>query len=437
MIIITIIFNMSNKFWIYLLLIISIVSLSHAKLLFVHETFRHGARSSDIGIETEEDFPNGKGMLTASGMRQHFLLGSYIRDRYINKTQFMSPTYEVSELYIQSTQVPRTVQSAQCQLMGMYPLGTSEKLQEKQVKSAIPNIKVDNLEKIQKELGLNPVVDGYQPIPVHNFDVNTEDDVLGYANCPILFKDYEEKVMNETYWKKFDDFYGPLIYDKISEIFGVPKEQMKFMLAVMLADVLYAEKFQGVKPRYNFTESEWEILKSFQVTMLLNSLSEKSIKIIASRYTLPIVEMMKKKLGKSYNVTATNPYGDSKMILFSSHDLQLSFLLKTLAPTNLDLKFVEFASNLFYELAKDDSFMCSVFNYDSCYTVRAIYNGKTLSLPGCSSDICTFSEFENYINSRLYSYEQLSIEWNSPVPPGFVPDPVKISPQKILEYYLK
>ena len=62
----------------------TITWLGHSKLLFVHETFRHGARSSDIGIESEYDFPNGKGMLTASGMRQHYLLGAYVRDRYVN-----------------------------------------------------------------------------------------------------------------------------------------------------------------------------------------------------------------------------------------------------------------------------------------------------------------------------------------------------------------
>ena len=354
---------------------------------------------------------------------------------YRSKTQFLSPTYDVSEIYVQSTQVPRTVQSAQCQLMGLYPLGTSEKLQEKQIKGAVPNIKIDDLEEIQKQLGLNPVVDGFQPIPVHNYDVNTEDDVLGYANCPFLFKDYEERVLNETFWEKFDDYYRPLIYEQLSQIFGIPKENIKFMVAFMLSDVLYAEKFQGIKPRYNFTDQEWDIIKSMQLTMLFNSLSEKSIKLIASRYTLPIVEMMKKKLGKSFNSTVTKPYNDSKMILFSSHDLQLSTLLKTLNASNLSLNFIEFASSLFYELSKDDSFMCSVFNYDSCYTVKVIYNGMTLSLPGCSEEICTFAEFEAYINSRIYNYDQVARECYLGVPTDFEPNFEKIKPKAIFNSY--
>mmetsp|Transcript_5301 Transcript_5301/g.6307 ORF Transcript_5301/g.6307 Transcript_5301/m.6307 type:complete len:104 (-) Transcript_5301:250-561(-) len=99
-----------------------------------------------------------------------------------------------------------------------------------------------------------------------------------------------------------------------------------------------------------------------QITLLLNSVSNESIKAVASRYTLPIFEMMKKKIGLPFNETTTENYGDAKMILFSSHDLQLSFIMKTLAPTNYNLTYVEFASNLFYELHKEDSIVCAEKN---------------------------------------------------------------------------
>jgi len=178
-------------------------------------------------------------MLTASGMRQHYLLGAYVRDQYINKTHLLSPSYNANEFYVQSTQVPRTIQSAEAQVLGIYPLGTTKKLEPKQVKKAVPNIKIDDLEKIQKELGLDAVIDGFQPIPVHNYNIDSEDDVLGYANCPLLVKDYETRLMNDTFWKEFDEYYGPRIYQKLAETFDFPVEQMKFMVAYMLADVLF------------------------------------------------------------------------------------------------------------------------------------------------------------------------------------------------------
>lgn len=407
-----------------LLFVCALLAFSNARLLFVSEIFRHGARASDINFDqamtpkvnpllepmfTEDpNFPNGVGMLTASGMRQQYLLGVHVRKEYIEKYKLLNATYDVNEFYIQSTQVPRTIQSAECQLLGIYPLGSSVDLKQKQVKNAVPNIEIENLDKILQQLGLASVIDRFQPIPVHNYDVNFEDDVLGYANCPLLIKDYNERVANTTFWKQWDDVYGPKIYPQLSHIFGIPEDQINFMLAFILTDLLYAEHFQGVPPRYNFTDEEWNTMKSMQIVMLMNSISDESSKILASRYLRPIVEMMKKKVGLSYNETATAPYGDSKMIAFSSHDLQVSHILKLLAPENLNLTFVDYASHIFIELHHEQRAYCdSESTASNCYYVSVIYNGQKLNLPGCFGDTCHLGNFLSYFESRAYSYEEI------------------------------
>ena len=60
-------------------------------------------------------------MLTAEGMRQQYLLGRYNRKRYTETFKLLSEEYEPSEIYIQSTNVNRTMQSGYSELMGLYP----------------------------------------------------------------------------------------------------------------------------------------------------------------------------------------------------------------------------------------------------------------------------------------------------------------------------
>jgi len=394
--------------------------------VFVHELFRHGARASDsipytspesVKEHLEEDaepekqqtyFPNGLGMLTASGIRQHYLLGTKVRKDYVERHGLINGTYDVNEFYIQSTQVPRTIQSAQSQLMGIFPLGSATQLKENQVEDAIPQIEIEDKEEIQKSLGLDAIIDRFQPIPVHNYEQQEEDDVLGYADCPLMIKDYMGRIENPDFWKPFDKIYQDL-YPLYAKIFGIPEDMITFMVAFTLTDALYAERFEGVPDRYDWSDSEWQRLREMQPVMLLNSLSKESGKAIASRYLNPIVEMMKKKTNSQFNETATARFGDSKMVLFSSHDLQLSHIINVLNATNYDIKHVDYASNLFIELHHSESKKCSEAdsNAEECYSVSLTFNGVQLHLPGCKNSECSFGEFTQYMSEVLYDYETL------------------------------
>uniref|UniRef100_A0A7N5K906 acid phosphatase n=1 Tax=Ailuropoda melanoleuca TaxID=9646 RepID=A0A7N5K906_AILME len=92
------------------------------ELKFVTLVFRHGDRSP---IETfpndpikESSWPQGFGQLTQLGMEQHYELGQYIRKRYRN---FLNESYKHEQVYIQSTDVDRTLMSAMTNLAGLFP----------------------------------------------------------------------------------------------------------------------------------------------------------------------------------------------------------------------------------------------------------------------------------------------------------------------------
>ena len=92
------------------------------QLVFAFELVRHGARAP-VGSDGTDRFSVQAGMLTAQGMRQRYLLGRHSRERYTQQYQLLSEEYDPREVYMQSTNVNRTMQSGYSELMGLYPPG--------------------------------------------------------------------------------------------------------------------------------------------------------------------------------------------------------------------------------------------------------------------------------------------------------------------------
>ena len=106
------------------------LALSSGSLVYVIEVFRHGIREPVYpywnSLIVNADF----GELTPPGMRQQYLLGDAMRREYIEELGFLSPEYNSSEFFVESTNVNRTLMSALSHLQGFYPLGTGAKLPE-------------------------------------------------------------------------------------------------------------------------------------------------------------------------------------------------------------------------------------------------------------------------------------------------------------------
>jgi hypothetical protein len=63
----------------------------------VASVFRHGARESlNPEFLLQADRTYNPGELTSVGMRQHFILGTYMKDKYITKNNTIQETYNAS-----------------------------------------------------------------------------------------------------------------------------------------------------------------------------------------------------------------------------------------------------------------------------------------------------------------------------------------------------
>ena len=87
------------------------------KLHFAFELTRHGARAP---TDSNEGYHVGPGMLTASGMRQRYLLGAYNKKRFTETYKLLDLEDGPEEVLMMSTLVNRTMQSGYSELMGMF-----------------------------------------------------------------------------------------------------------------------------------------------------------------------------------------------------------------------------------------------------------------------------------------------------------------------------
>ena len=142
-----------------------------AGLKQVHLLFRHGERTPIDPYPNDPyknyPWPGGLGQLTTEGMRRHHQLGQWLRSRY---TGWLSDTYDMRDVVIRSTDVDRTLMSAQANLAGLFP-PTGDQVWD----TNIP----------------------WQPIPVHTVPQSQDYLLSSHAKCPRFDKLQDDILQGE------------------------------------------------------------------------------------------------------------------------------------------------------------------------------------------------------------------------------------------------
>ncbi|XP_056601050.1 lysosomal acid phosphatase [Triplophysa dalaica] len=344
----------------YFLILVFLFGFSFANenrtLKFVTVLYRHGDRSPIKAYPNdpyqESAWPQGFGQLSLIGMRQQFALGQFLRKRY---TGFLSEDYERHEIFIRSTDIDRTLMSAEANLAGLFPPNGS--------KAFNPDLK-------------------WQPIPVHTVPEDQER-LLSFPleNCPR----YEE-LMNETV--KSDIFinisntYKDFI-QMVRNKTGLDRVSLESVWSVH--DTLFCEEMHGMKPPSWVTPDvmgKLEVLKNFGFQILFGVYKRKEKSRLQGGLLL---DQIIKNLSAA---AAPSSKQEVKMIMYSAHDTTIVALQEALNIFNgLQPPYV---STHIFELHQEQN---GLFSVEMFY-----HNGSSepyaVSLPGCLQR-CPLEDFMN------------------------------------------
>ena len=103
-------------------------AIGQARIAYLTSLYRHGARYPVSNVYDGNETKPFHGILTSIGMRQHYNLGSYIKQDYIDQFQLTRSAVEPKDVDIVSTSSPRCVESAYAQAAGIFPLEYGSKI---------------------------------------------------------------------------------------------------------------------------------------------------------------------------------------------------------------------------------------------------------------------------------------------------------------------
>ncbi|XP_048955789.1 prostatic acid phosphatase isoform X4 [Canis lupus baileyi] len=327
------------------------------ELKFVTLVFRHGDRSP---IETfpndpikEASWPQGFGQLTQLGMEQHYELGQYIKKRY---GKFLNESYKREQVYIQSTDVDRTLMSAMTNLAGLFP---------------------------PEGISIwNPSLP-WQPIPVHTLSLS-EDRLLylPFRDCPRFKELTEETLKSEEFQKRLHPYKD--FIETLPTLTGYHTQDL-FGMWTKVYDPLFCESV------HNFTLPSW----ATEDTMTkLKELSELSILSIYGIHK----QKEKSRLQGGVLVSeilnhmkiATQPSNHRKLIMYSAHDTTVSGLQMALDVYNGILPPYASCHIMELYLEKGEYFV------EMYYRNETQHEPYPLTLPGCTPS-CPLTEFAELV----------------------------------------
>ncbi|KAI8070403.1 histidine phosphatase superfamily [Gongronella butleri] len=329
--------------------------------------------------EATYDFAVGQGncdigQLTDLGKTQHKALGSHLRDVYVDKTGLLPKNYKDGALYLRTTSVWRTKESAQSVLQGLYP------------PEAVP------LRSPPVPMYTMAGEDTMSPVPTY---------------CPALAA-MTEQMATEDAWVAFNASQSDFT-TRVGPILGYPASEFGWQAFGAYFDILSSRHChkkalpcqfdphtgtrQGSKPCADDNDLET---------------ATKDASFSAWRWPMRDSSMAKKYLtlygGGFFNDLKTELQAVIKngtkrghaLSLYSAHDNTVVMLLGAFNASDDAMLWPPFASNLIFELWEHQN--------GGNHTVRVLYNGQVLQLqpkdPWCDLNACDATTFMD----RLAAY---------------------------------
>ena len=322
--------------------------------------------------DTSEKWPNGPGELAPEGFRQQYLVGKYIREKYIINETLLEPNYNDEQLIISSTNFNRTIQSAIAQAYGMY---SDMDYAKESTKINIPvgsqDVDLNNINHIT----LNDVI----PIQINQTAVDAMLLPGGYCSEYISYINRRKntKVLSRVY-DNYRDVIA-IVANSFKELTPVEVEIktldiidsinsnkiFNYQLPLEFDDVWIARAKKLYIEVKNYKEYQPDYLSRYSGTELLNFIISKFEERLSGKNKL-------------------------RGMIFLAHD---TTIMNFFASLNAHLpELPKFASVLLIEL----------HDVNSMPYVRVLYNDEPVNFQGISSDFWTFTEFKDFVSARAF-----------------------------------
>ncbi|MCP4180962.1 MAG: histidine-type phosphatase [bacterium] len=329
------------------------------KLIFASVLFRHGDRTPTKALKNKNNIHQwkiGLGELTPKGMRQEYDLGSYLRERYIKKFKLIPENYNSNLIYIRSTDINRTLMSAESLLYGFYPPGSGPLLSDK--KSALQY--------------------RYQPVPVHSV-LEMNDKLLSAQSIykPKIHKLQKKLVYDTNAWKKMQVLYQ-CYFEKWSKISGFKIDKLKDVN--FFAANIFIRNIHGIKQPEGITAVDEKNLIELYPWIHAEQYKPQVIGMLISKdFICQIIKDLKR---------ATKKEKEFKLVFYSAHDTNILGLMSALG--------VSLGENPPYA-----SFIAiELFKFKNEYFIKLKYNKKDVELPiENKNNYYPLNAFINYCNN--------------------------------------
>ena len=211
------------NFFIIFIIEYFLINTSENKILFVFELFRHGARSSSDLFENDLDLIREKWYgsleLTYVGIRQVYLLGHFIRNKYPDLINYKK--YNPKEIEVLSSMTNRTIMSARAHVNGIFNNTEKNQIDDNQINLSIPYYLSNEIDEINiKNTSLYP--DNFpEEVPVHIIDNNEKLIQLDQNKiCPAIIEMKEEN-KNRQEFKDFIQEFNSTFGEQLLKIYNI------------------------------------------------------------------------------------------------------------------------------------------------------------------------------------------------------------------------
>ena len=346
-----------------------------------HIVMRHGQRTPKFVLPNDDrkSWPDhvGPGMLTVQGAKDMIVLGHTIRMHYVDEEHVVSPTYVRNEVYARSTDIDRTLQSAESFFRGFYPASRT---------ALVP--------------------------PVHTVPSAEEFLLRGYDHCRKYHQFVSETLASQKFANEFSKDLA--LFEKLSSFSGVRVSPANIKAVadtiLLVRNFMNNEKTSIDTKNKIATLSAQELQRLKQIHDRVNYLMKSDRSMSRLMVGNLLREVFERMAAMVQGVIDSDGQGPPKFVLYSAHDTTLMGILSAVGSVDaLGQSVPPFGSHLEFDLREDDK---------SQFYLRLRYNGRAIRLGKCPADcpIRVATEFlEPFIPNSLL---QWNIECGNEVPDG-------------------